>query len=210
MKIFEQLILCFVCLAAAEQIIKYNENSNSLVPHHSLPVYRCQCCRIFAKQNSICNNTTSFYTHCIDTRPAHTRKRMRLGLHENLTNFNSNKRTRDDTCFIVAETDGGERDESVIDAFSHWPVFQPTKHKRRNDAKKSEEHSQADDHSYDVLVQRPFGSVFVVAKATWLEETSVESATKPPSNRGQRHQIQRDAEQCIHHRECFATRRLRC
>jgi len=94
------------------------------------------------------------------------------------------------TCFVVAESDGGERDQSIVDTVAERPVFQLPKYESRNDGEEYEKDGEGDEHSGQVLANRPHSSVVVrslhVARS---QEASVKRSIEPTADRRQRHQL---------------------
>jgi len=85
------------------------------------------------------------------------------------------------TCFIVAKSDGGESDQSVVDALFERPFFQMTKQEGWDKGEEAKKDGEADEHTDYMLAKRPRASVFVVTEMARLEEAQIERSTQPPS-----------------------------
>jgi len=93
----------------------------------------------------------------------------------------SSSSNKDQTCFIVAKSNGCKSDHSIVNAFSERPAFQPLKHNGRDKGEEHEKDDDADQHADNVLAERPRASIFAVAETARSEEALIERSTQPPS-----------------------------
>ena len=98
------------------------------------------------------------------------------------------------TCLIVAKSDCGESDHSVVDALSERPSFQAPEHYGWDEGEEPKKDGEADEHTDHVLAEWPRGSIVVHAEVARLEEAQIERSTQPTPESSQRHYLQRDTE----------------